>query len=133
MTLICRFNGLCPQLVDLHRWITEVWKHFIPGEISILLFARGFFVVDFESPEERKVIQYFGPWFWEILGLFFKPWNLSFDLVSDKISSSLVLVRHPNIHLHLWNLSSLEAIGNSLSTFLYLNPKKKDYFKTTFA
>ena len=62
-----------------------------------------------------------------------KPWNPSFDPTSEQISSAPVWVRLPNLPLHLWNSTSLEAIGNALGTFYFSSEDTHAYFKTTYA
>ena len=131
--LICRFNGLWPRLTDLHQWVSEVWEPIVSNKISIYPSARGFFTVDFVTAEDRTTIQASGPWFWGKSGLFMKPWNPSFDPTSEQISSAPVWVRLPNLPLHLWNSTSLEAIGNALGTFYFSSEDTQAYFKTTYA
>ena len=117
--LIYRFNGLWPRLADLHQWVLEVWKPIVYDKISIYPSARGIFMVDFIMSEDRTTIQASGPRFWGKSGLFMKPWKPYFDPTSEQISSAPVSVRRPNLPLHLWNSTSLEAIGNALGTFYF--------------
>ena len=131
--LICRFNGFWPQVIALHNWISEVWKPIISDEINIYPCARGFFIVDFENPESRQCILDSGPWFWEKSGLFMKPWNPSFDPSTAVITSAPVWVRLPSLPLHLWNLSSLKAIGNAIGKFYCRCPETEEYARTTYA
>jgi len=131
--LVCRFNGFWPQLTALHSWISEVWKPLIPDAINIYPCARGFFIVDFENRESRQCILDSGPWFWDKSGLFLRPWYPSFDPSTAVITSAPVWVRLPNLPLHLWNLSSLEAIGNAIGKFYCRCPETEEYVRTTYA
>jgi len=49
------------------------------------------------------------------------------------MSSAPVWVRLLSLPLHLWNFSSLKAIGDTLSKFYYRSSNTKEYDKTTFA
>jgi len=92
-----------------------------------------FFVVDFESPEEKRLIQDSSPWFWGSPKCFIKPWNPSFDPESEKNYSAPIWVKLPNLPLHIWNYSSLQTMSDAIRKFYCRNPNTKDYIKTTFA
>ena len=132
IALICRFNGFLPRLTTLHSWTSEVWKPVIPDANNSYPYARGFFIVDFENPKSRQCILDFGPWFWENSGLFMKPWNPSFDPSTTVITSTPVWVRFLNLQFHLWNLSSLKAIGNAIGKIFYRCPETEEYARTTY-
>jgi len=42
-------------------------------------------------------------------------------------------VRLPNLPLHLWNLSSLNVIGNAIGKFYSRCPETEEYVRTTYA
>jgi hypothetical protein len=60
------------------------------------------------------------------------PWSPSFNPLKDSLSSTLVLVRLPNIPSHFWSLSSLCAIGNALGRCHFRIPKKKNFTICTY-
>jgi hypothetical protein len=131
-TLICRFNGLWPQLVDIHDWISRSWAPDLKGDVFIHPCARGFFIAEFDLKEDRDLIFSYGPWFWGSSGLCLKPWTPSFDPSKDSLSSAPVWVQLPNFPLHLWGLSSLRSIGNALGRFHYRCPETEKYNICTY-
>jgi hypothetical protein len=72
-TLIFQFIGLWPRLVDLHKWISDLWKPKIKGEVFIFPCAKGFFIVMFDNAHDMDLILKTGPWFWGKSGLCMKP------------------------------------------------------------
>lgn len=67
--LICQFNCFWPKPMDLFHWIFTRWTL----ECEIHLYSKGFFIVKFNSLEERDIIIREGPWFWGSMGLFITP------------------------------------------------------------
>lgn len=61
-TLVCKFNGLWPHLVDLYSCIMNNWRPLLDQGLAILPLARVFFVVAFETPQDRTQILDIGPW-----------------------------------------------------------------------
>lgn len=47
--IICRFNGLWPNSIDLYKWIHSTWTY----ECEISLFSKGFFMVFFHHLEDH--------------------------------------------------------------------------------
>lgn len=120
-------------MIALHNWISEIWKPLILDAINIYPCARCFFIVDFENRESRQCMLDFSLWFWEKLGLFMRPWNPSLYPSTTVITSAPVWVRFPNLPLHLWNFSSLKAIGNVIGKFYCRCLETEEYSITTYA
>lgn len=59
-SVICRFNGYLPKSGDLHHWIHTTWT----PNCEIYLCPKGFFIVRFNTKQEKKHILNKGPWFW---------------------------------------------------------------------
>ena len=127
---MCRLNGHSPWLVYCHKWIPEVWKPLLSENISIYPYAWGFFIVAFNSLEDRMIIEDSELWFWGSSRIFLK--YPSFDPTTTIISTTLVWVRILNLPLHLWNVESLRAIWNTVSNILESKSDTQDYVKTTF-
>jgi hypothetical protein len=123
MSLVCRFNGFWPKLVDLNNWISATWIPIMQQQAFIHPCAKGFFIVEFDIQEDRDLIFNSGPWFWGNSGLFMKPWSPSFNPATDILSSTPVWVRLPNLPLHFWGFPSLEAIGSTLGKFHFASMK----------
>lgn len=67
--VICRFNGYWPKSNALHQWIFANWS----SNYEIYLCPKGFFIVRFNTEQERENIINQGPWFWGNVGLFITP------------------------------------------------------------
>lgn len=113
-TVICRFNGFWPKSDALHQWIYSTWT----PNCEIYLCPKGFFIVRFDTEQERDSIIKQGPWFWGSAGLFTTPWFSDFDATTMVVSTMPVWVRLHGLPLHFWHQKVLIAIGNSLGKFL---------------
>jgi hypothetical protein len=56
MSLVCRFNGFWPKLVDLNSWILATWIPIMQQQAFIHPCAKGFFIVEFDIEEDRDLI-----------------------------------------------------------------------------
>ena len=59
-----------------------------------------------------------GPYFMGTQGLYLNRWTLSFDPASEVPKDVPVWVRLPNLPIHCWNPTSLQAIGNGLGRYI---------------
>ncbi|GLJ53163.1 hypothetical protein SUGI_1133010 [Cryptomeria japonica] len=109
--LIGRFRGLWPSLHDLHAWISDKWEPLIDGCVQIYPAAKGFFTVIFEKSQDRNKVLYDQFWSWEDkFPLMLKPWHPAFCPTTEVFDKIPIWVRLPNLPLHLWFDSYLEAI-----------------------
>jgi hypothetical protein len=61
VSLVCRFNGFWPKLVDLNSWISTTWIPIMQQQAFIHPCAKGFFIVEFDIEEDRDLILNSGP------------------------------------------------------------------------
>lgn len=115
--VICRFNGFWPKSDALHQWIYTTWT----SSCELYLCPKGYFIVRFNSEQERDNIINQGPWFWGNAGLFLTPWFPDFDANTMKVSTMPVWVRLHGLPLHFWHHKVLAAIGDSLGKFLKID------------
>ncbi|GLJ29159.1 hypothetical protein SUGI_0574920 [Cryptomeria japonica] len=54
--LIGCFRGFWPSLGVLHKWISDHWEPIVDDSVQIYPHARGFFVVVFQTVEDRNKI-----------------------------------------------------------------------------
>lgn len=127
--LICRFNCFWPKPMDLFHWIFTQWSL----QCEIYLCSKGFFIVKFQTPEERDIIIREGPWFWGSTGLFITPWFPDFDPNTMTVSRLPVWARLHNLPLHFWNEQVLESIGNSLGRYIKTDMERLENRIFTFA
>lgn len=100
---------------------------------EIYLCPKGFFIVRFNTEQERKNIINQGPWFWGNVGLFITPWFPDFDANAMVVSTTPVWVRLHNLPLHFWHRKVLITIGNSLGKFLKVDEDRAIRGIFTFA
>ena len=50
------FKGFWCSLLDLYAWIGHIWEPFISSIAQIYPIARDFFIVKFDSIEDRNAI-----------------------------------------------------------------------------
>lgn len=108
--VICRFNGFWPKSDALHQWIYSTWT----TNCEIYLCPKGFFIVRFNTEQEKDSIINQGPWFWGSAGLFTTPWFSDFDANTMIVSKMPVWVRLHGLPLHFWHRKVLTAIGKFL-------------------
>lgn len=108
--VICRFNGFWPKSDALHQWIYSTWT----TNCEIYLCPKGFFIVRFNTEQEKDSIINQGPWFWGSAGLFTTPWFSDFDANTMIVSKMPVWVRLHGLPLHFWHQKVLTAIGKFL-------------------
>jgi hypothetical protein len=48
--------GLWPRLVDMHKWISDLWQPKIKGETFIFPCEKGFFIVMFVNVDDRDLV-----------------------------------------------------------------------------
>lgn len=127
--VICRFNGFWPKSDALHQWIFITWT----SSCKIYLCPKGYFIVRFNTEQERDNIINQGPWFWGSAGLFLTPWFPNFDANKVKVSMMPVWVRLHGLPLHFWHHKVLAAIGDSLGKFLKMDEDRAIRGIFTFA
>jgi hypothetical protein len=110
--LICKFLGLRLSLPVLDSWARRVWNP--EGDMEILLAANNYFMVIFSSMADRNKAFEGGPYFFNQVGLFIKPWHTSFNSAEEIPSRVPVWVRLPRLPLEFWR----EDIFHSISMLL---------------
>lgn len=131
---IFHFRGYWPSLPDLHAWISKQWEPLLDDNVHIFPVAKGFFVVKFDSIEDRRFFLCNKKISWDgRFPLLAKPWHSDFDPLSESFNKIHVWVRLPNLPLHLWQDSVLEAVGNALGDFRCVDIATTDIFHSTVA
>jgi hypothetical protein len=94
--LICHFNGLWLQLVDLNGWISSYWKPLIKEYLFIHPCAKGSFIAKFDLAEDKDLILDSGPWFWGKTGLCLIHLTPCFNPLIVILTSTPIWVCLPN-------------------------------------
>ena len=113
---IGKFLGLWPSEKVLIAWINAVWKP--KGHFDLQLGAKGFFTIVFFNLEDRTRIFEGGPYFFNSAGLYLRIWKERFNPDLEDLSIVPVWIRLYSLPTEFWEPEILEAIGNSLGTFV---------------
>ncbi|GLJ40318.1 hypothetical protein SUGI_0828740 [Cryptomeria japonica] len=98
--LIGHFRGILPSLGDLHKWILDHWVSIVDDSVQIYPHARGFFVVVFQTMEDRNKIIGGYQWCWEDSNpLMLKLWHPTINSESKSFDRSPMSIRLLNISL----------------------------------
>ena len=79
--LICNFLGLQLSLPVLESWASRIWN--LEGDMEILLAANNYFMVIFSNMTDRNKVFEGGPYFFNKVGLFIKPWHIGFNSTEE--------------------------------------------------
>jgi hypothetical protein len=89
--------------------------------------GRGCYIFKFISKSDRDLIFRNGPFFMGTQGLYLNRWNPSFDPELEVPKEVPVWFRLPNLPIHCWNNSSLQAIWNGLGNYIDKAHPKDQY------
>lgn len=110
--LICKFLGMRVSFPFLEPWIQRTWN--LEGDLEILLAANNFFLVDFLCISDINRAFEGGPYIYNQVGLFIKPWHVGFNSVEEFPSKVPVWVHLPWLPLECWRSDILQSISMAL-------------------
>jgi hypothetical protein len=124
--LVGQFVGLWPSPRTTENWIQKNWRPLITSSVTCYAVGRGFFLFEFISRDDRDLIFRNGSYFMGPQGLYLNRWTPDFDPALDVPKAIPVWVRLPNLSIHCWSTSSMQAIGNGLGKYIdKANPKEQ--------
>lgn len=89
-------------------------------------------VFEFVADRNKILCDFF--WSWEEkFSLSLKPWHQAFNPATETFDKVPMWVRLPNLPLHFWFESCLEAFGNSLGEFLMIDEGFSNLLHSTYA
>lgn len=80
----CKFMGLIVSLQFLESWAQRTWL--LEGEMEIRLLANNYFMVSFDCMADQNRIFEGGPYFYNQVGLFMKPWHAGFNPTEELLN-----------------------------------------------
>ncbi|GLJ54982.1 hypothetical protein SUGI_1180420 [Cryptomeria japonica] len=103
-----RFKGIWPSLREFHKWISELWRLIFDGDVQILPVPRRFFVVFFDSVQDKRKLLFEHQWCWDDRYLLlFKPWHPTLYPTSESFKKIPIWVRLPNLPFTIVFLDSI--------------------------
>ena len=124
--------GVSSPLSKLHAWISKFWEPIVSNIVQIFPVAKGFFIVNFASTNDRNAILRHGFSWEERFPLMAKPWYKDFDMTSESFNKIPLWVRLPNLPLHFWLDSILEVVGEVLRDLLLVDLASSNVYRTTY-
>ena len=95
--------------------------------------ARGFFIMKSATTKVRNVIMCHGFSWGAKFPLMAKLWYKKFDPSTKSFNKIPLWVKLPNLPLHLWLDSVLEAVGEALRDFLLVDTMSSNVFHIVYA
>ena len=129
--LIEKFVGIWPLEKALLWWINVTWKPL--EQFNLHLGAKGFFTVIFLNLEDKNRIFERGPYFFNSVGLFLRPWKEKFNPDSEDLYFFPISIRLYSIPSEYWHENILEALGNSIGEFVKIVVQTKRMWYTSYA
>ncbi|XP_059073110.1 uncharacterized protein LOC131873945 [Cryptomeria japonica] len=93
----------------LEAWIRCSWQ--VDEDMDIMLARNNYFLVVFSCMSHHDRVFEEGPYFYNRVGLFVKPFHLGFNSVEDLPSSVLVWICLPRLYLEFWREDILHQIA----------------------
>lgn len=85
--------GIRVLLPFLESWARQTWN--LEGEMEVMLAANNYFTVALNCLADQNKAFEGGPYFYNQVGLFIKPWRVGFNLAEELPSRVPVWVRLP--------------------------------------
>lgn len=111
-SLYCKFLGLRVSLQFLENWAQKVWEP--EGEMEVTLLANNFFMVTFLCMADRNRVFEGGPYFYNQVGLFVKPWHTGFNPSEELPNRVPVWVRLPRFPIECCREDVLHMLASML-------------------
>ena len=129
--LICKFLGLRLSLPVLDSWVRRVWNP--EGNMEIVLAANNYFLVIFSCMSDRNRAFEGGPYFFNQVGLFIKPWHMGFNSAEEIPSRVPVWVQLPRLPLEFWREDILHSISLLLGKPVRASTQTQDHKVISYA
>ena len=121
--LINKIFGIWPAEKTLVWWINTTWK--TQGHYDLQLGAKGFFTIIFFNEEDRMKIFENGPYFYNLVGLFLRPWKEIFDPNKENLTIAPSWIRMYSLPMEYWKEEILMDIGNTLGNFIKVSEQTR--------
>ena len=104
------------SLQFLEAWARRTWEP--EGEMEIMLLANNYFMVTFNCTADRNRVFEGGPYFYNKVGFFIKPWHAGFNPAEELPNHVPMWVQLPRLPVECCREDVLHllasAIGNPI-------------------
>jgi hypothetical protein len=122
------YPNLCK--LPITDWVNLTWKPILGYTPEVVFLNNGWLGFLCKSPEDSAILLE-QKWMLSGSSLMLKRWRLAFNPETEYFQYRHLWILLPALPLQFWNKAALEAIGNSLGSFLsvdnssLLNPSRK--------
>ncbi|XP_019260681.1 PREDICTED: uncharacterized protein LOC109238650 [Nicotiana attenuata] len=131
LALILYVVGGSPTIGAMERYIASVWN--FVAKPKAYFHNDGYFVVRFNSIEDRDEVLYLGPHMLNNMPIIVKMWSGDFDFNKEVLQTIPVWVKYPNLPLNCWGKRSLSRISSGLGIPLYADARTTQVDRISYA
>jgi hypothetical protein len=120
--LVGRFSYKQFNNIHLVDWINLHWLPLLGYSPEVIYLKKGWYGFICKSPEDVSLLLS-NLWVSGGSSLMLKRWRMAFNPDTDYFQHRHLWVLLPGLPLFLWNEGALKAIGDSLGTFIVVDPQ----------
>lgn len=109
--------GVTPSIEALERCIGNQWN--FTAKPKIYLHNDGYFVLNFNTIEDRYEVLYSGPHTINNNPIIIKPWETNFNFNEEVLRVVPLWVQFPKLPLNCWKMKTLSRISSVLDNPIY--------------
>ncbi|KAK1312581.1 hypothetical protein QJS10_CPA07g00968 [Acorus calamus] len=96
----------------IHQWVFEATLE--AKRRNLMLKGNGFFVVTFDIEEDLQAVLEGGPWTMASQPFVIQRWSPSVKMELERLTSTPIWVKFPNLPLHRWTMDCLSKISSAI-------------------
>ncbi|XP_077228658.1 uncharacterized protein LOC143861658 [Tasmannia lanceolata] len=129
--LVGYFLGRKPYYVALREFLSRKWK--IKGDFQLYAFHSGFFLFQFSNEEDCTSVLESPSLTYSGRILILQRWAPGSELERIKLSSILVWVKLPGLHLKFGSTNGLSKLGSIIGNPLYMDSQTAESTRLSYA
>ncbi|KAF3631875.1 hypothetical protein FXO38_26420 [Capsicum annuum] len=115
--LILYVVGASPTIGSLERLIAKQWN--FAAKLKLYYHNEGYFVVLFNSLEDREAVLLPGPYMLNNKPIILKVWSEKFDFSAEVSTTLPIWVKFSNLLLNCWSQGALSRISSAIGNHLF--------------
>lgn len=123
--------GHSPTIAAVSGYIEQQWSNI--GKPTIYWHEAGYFIVNFQSPDDMHTVLHSGPHMFYGKPAIVKPWSDKFDFHAEILRVVPLWVKLPNLPLNCWTTATLSRIGSALGVPICADSCTSRQLRVSFA
>ncbi|PHU28665.1 hypothetical protein BC332_00758 [Capsicum chinense] len=115
--LILYVVGASPMIGSFERFIAKQWN--FAAKPKLYYHNEGYFVVLFNSLEDREAVLLPGPYMLNNKPIILKVWSEKFDFSAEVSTTLPIWVKFSNLLLNCWSQGALSRISSAIGNHLF--------------